>query len=293
MNSEAVFIALGELDEDMIREARQEPARTRRPRRALLPAAATAVLILGLAAAVGAVAPELRYITAIGDEMVYEEDGDWIMWDAGQEYCFVRDGRILLTLDGKTRDITKKCSDTDYYSWERTYKDGTRQLILVGGTPKAAGCIMVYFFPGGSISFDTPSFYDYRNAPWTAKAEKDYGLEFMLLTSEEPDYGNLDVPTMQELIEHGYPVNVRGETYGFPGVERWLGEPDLVLSRGKNGILGYVRRSETEPLPEGMETVSTPEEALALSEYLASIVPFEVPVYLEDGETVVDWFVIG
>ena len=289
MNSEAVFIALGELDEDMIREARQRPA-ARRPRRALLPAAAAAALILGLAAAVGAVAPELRYITAIGDEIVYEEDGDWIMWDAGQEYCFVRDGRILLTLDGKTRDITKKCSDTDYYSWERTYEDGTRQLILVGGTPKAAGCIMVYFFPGGSISFDTPSFYDYKNAPWTAKAEKDCGLEFMLLTAE-PDYGDLAVPTMQELIENGYPVNARGETYGFSGVERWLGEPDLVLSRGKNGVLGYVRQSETDEAT-GLNKVKTREDALAWNEYAASHGPFAVPVYLEDGETIIDWFLI-
>ena len=293
MNNETVFIALGELDEDLIREARQAFPKTRRPRRAFLLAAALAALILGLAAGAYAISPALRFRTAIGDEMVYEEDGDWIMWDGGQEYCFVRGGRILLTLDGKTRDITKKCSDTDYYSWERSYADGTRHLILVGGTPEAAGCIMVYFFPDGSISFDTPSFYDYRSAPWVSKAEKAYGLEFMLLTAEEPDYGDLDVPTMKELIENGYPVNARGETYGFPGVERWLGEPDLVLSRGKNGILGYVRRSETEPLPEGMETVSTPEEALALSEYLASIVPFAVPVYREDGETVLDWFEIG
>ena len=151
---------------------------------------------------------------------------------------------------------------------------------------------MVYFFPDGSVSFDTPSFYDYGGAPWVAKAEKAYGLGSMLLTAT-PDHGDLAVPTMKELIEHGYPMNARGETYGFSGVERWLRAPDLVLSIGKNGVQGYVRQSETEPLPEGMESVSTPEEALALSEYLASITPFEVPVYLEDGETVVDWFVVG
>ena len=86
MNNETVFIALGELDEDLIREARQAFPKTRRPRRAFLLAAALAALILGLAAGAYAISPALRFRTAIGDEMVYEEDGDWIMWDGGQEY---------------------------------------------------------------------------------------------------------------------------------------------------------------------------------------------------------------
>ena len=65
-----------------------------------------------------------------------------------------------------------------------------------------------------------------------------------------------------------------------------------MLSRGKNGVPGYVRQSE-EDEASGVNKVKTREDALAWNEYVASHGPFAAPVYLEDGETVVDWFVIG
>ena len=297
MSAEAIFEALGELDEGLIREGREAPLHVYRPRKMLLLAAVVALLAVLLAASTLAFGkgPVNRYRTARGDEIVRRTEGGVDFYTSAEDNCFVRDGRILLVLDGKERDITDKCSDTKYYAWEHTYEDGVRLLIVVGGTPEKMGWFWVYFFPEwssqtGRATFMLPSFYDYASAPWAAKAERDYGLEFMGLTAE-PDYGDLAVPTVAELIEHGYPVNGRGETYGPGGFEEWLGEPDLLTALGKNGVIGYLRQSEADEVSGG--NVHSPEEAIAWTEYVRTRGPVEIPLYREDGETVVDWFVIG
>ena len=40
-------------------------------------------------------------------------------------------------------------------------------------------------------------------------------------------------------------------------------------------------------------SVHSPEEAIAWTEYVRQRGPVEIPVYKEDGETIVDYFVIG
>ena len=302
MSKETIFEALGELDEDLIREAGQTPAR-RGKRVRLLPMVAAAVLLTVLLAvstlAYGYVrrAETLltRYRTARGDEIVGGTGGSREFHTCGDETCYVRDGRIYILLDGVEEDITKECSDTDYYSYDHTYDDGIRLLIVAGGTPEKMGWFWVYFFPEtisqkAYSTFMLPCFYDYGSAPWAAKAEKDYSLEFMGLTAK-PDNGDLKVPTVAELIEHGYPVNDRGETYGPCGFEEWLGYPDLGLALGKNGVHGYIRYSEAAEVDGS--NVRTLEEALAWNEYVRQRGPVEIPIYKEDGETIVDWFVIG
>ena len=298
MNGESIFLALGELEEDLVREAARPPRRAVRPRRLLLIAAAAALLTALLATAAGAFGKGYvsRYRTARGDVIVVRTEGGREFHTSGEETCFVRDGRIYIVLDGAEKDITKKCGEKKYYSWEHTYEDGTRFLILAGGTPESMGYLWVYFFPedgrfGPRATFMLPCFYDYANAPWVAKAEKDYGLEFLGLTAV-PDRGDLAVPTVAELIEHGYPVNARGETYGPGGIyTQWLGQPDLELAVGKNGVEGYIRYSESEEVSGG--NVQNPEEAIAWMEYVKQRGPVEIPVYKEDGETIVDWFVIS
>ena len=298
MSAETIFEALGELDEGLIREGREIPARARRPRKTLLLAAVVALLAVLLAASALAwgTVPFSHYRTARGDEIFVMPGGQRNLRSTGEKTCFVRDGRIYIVLDGAEKDITKKCSDKEYYAWEHTYEDGTRLLIVAGGTPERMGYFYVYFFPEwsshtGERICDFPCFYDYGSAPWVARAKEDLGLDF--LPSLEPaDHGDLIVPTVAELIEHGYPVNARGETYGPAGFEEWLGEPDLVLAIGKNGVQGYIRQSE-EAEASGSGRVHSPEEALAWNEYVQTRGPVEIPVYREDGETVVDWFVIG
>ena len=298
MRAEAIFEALGELDEGLVREGRRAPSWTLRSRRVLLLSAVVALLALLLATAAVAFGKGnvYRYRSARGDEITVAAGGRRDMAASGEETCFVRDGRIYIVLDGGEKDITKKCSEKKYYAWEHTYEDGTRLLIAVGGTPERMGYFYVYFFPEwsshtGERICDFPSFYDYAAAPWVAQAKEDFGLDF-LPTAEPADYGDLAVPTVAELIDHGYPVNGRGETYGPAGFEEWLGEPDLELAQGKNGEAGYLRRSELDEAT-GAGRVHSPEEALAWNEYVRERGPVEIPVYREDGETVVDWFVIG
>ena len=299
MNGESIFLALGELEEDLVREAARPPRRAVRPRFLLLIAAAAALLTALLATAAFALelVPFSRYRTARGDEIFTMSDGQRNFRSTGEETCFVRDGRIYIVLDGVEKDITKKCSEKKYYAWEHTYEDGTRFLIAVGGTPEKMGYFYVYFFPEwsnhtGARICDFPCFYDYGSAPWVAKAKEDLGLDF-LPTGEPVDHGDLAAPTVAELIEHGYPVNDRGETYG-PGVQyaEWLGQPDLELTMGKNGVKGYIRYTELEEA-SGAGRVHSPEEALAWNEYVRQRGPVEIPVYREDGETIVDWFVIS
>ena len=290
MNGESIFLALGELEEDLIREARERAKPVRHPRRAWLLAAA--ILLLALLAAAGYASPAARrFFTATGDEITVLSEGDRALRSGGEAVCVVRDGRILFLCDGTEKDITEDCGPDRYYAWERTYEDGTRHLIAAGGTPESMGYFYVYLFPDGRGAFDLPCFYDYRGAAWVEKAVRDLGLEDLGI-SDCPDHGDLKVPTAAELIEHGYPVNSRGETYGPGGrYTEWLGQPDLELAMGKNGVAGYLRRSEVEEATGG--SVSTPEEALAWNEYVRQRGPAEIPVYKEDGETVVDWFVIS
>ncbi len=291
MNGESVFLALGELEEDLIREARERAKPVRHPRRAWLLAAA--VLLLALLAAAGYASPAARrFFTATGDEITVLSEGDRALRSGGEAVCVVRDGRILFLCDGTEKDITEECGPSRYFAWERTYEDGTRHLIAVGGTPERMGYFYVYLFPDGSGAFDLPCFYDYRGAAWVEKAVRDLGLEDLGI-SDCPDHGDLKVPTAAELIEHGYPVNSRGETYGPGGrYTEWLGQPDLELAMGKNGAEGYIRYAELEEA-SGAGRVHSPEEALAWNEYVRQRGPVEIPVYKEDGETVVDWFVIS
>ena len=301
MSGKTIFLALGELDERLVWEAAQPPQRRARPRRLLLIAAAAVLLTALLATASFAFGyagrvevPLMRYRTARGDEIVVRPGGNRDFYTSGEETFFVRDGRIYMLLNGEETDVTEACSEENYCAFEETYEDGTRLLVVAGGTPERMGWFWVYFFPedgrNGRQTFMTPCFYDYAGAPWAAKAEKDYGLEFMHLTYI-PEEGDVDVPTVAELLENGYPVNARGETYGSEGFSEWLGQPDLVLAIGKNGVQGYIRYTEMEEVSGG--NVHSPEEAIAWTEYVRQRGPVEIPVYKEDGETVVDWFVIS
>ena len=70
MSGESIFLALGELEEDLVREAARPPRRAARPRR-LLSIAAAAALLTALLAAAAYSGPILRqYFTAIGDEII-------------------------------------------------------------------------------------------------------------------------------------------------------------------------------------------------------------------------------
>jgi len=56
--------------------------------------------------------------------------------------------------------------------------------------------------------------------------------------------GDLVIPTFEYILENGYPVNDKGETYGPDmGNMMIIEEPDLILAQGENSIIGYAKKS--------------------------------------------------
>lgn len=96
---------------------------------------------------------------------------------------------------------------------------------------------------------------------------------------------DLVIPTFEYILENGYPVNDKGETYGPDmGNMMIIDEPDLILAQGENSIIGYVKKVEMDvPKPK------TPEEAVKLN----NPPPREVTLYDIDGETIIGTFWIG
>ena len=97
--------------------------------------------------------------------------------------------------------------------------------------------------------------------------------------------GDLVIPTFEYILENGYPVNDKGETYGpNMGNMMIIDEPDLILAQGENGKIGYAKKLDLEgPKPK------TPEEAVKLN----NRPPRELPLYDVDGETIIGKFWIG
>ena len=96
---------------------------------------------------------------------------------------------------------------------------------------------------------------------------------------------DLVIPTFEYILENGYPVNDKGETYGPDmGNRMIIEEPDLILAQGENSIIGYAKKVELDgPKPK------TPEEAVKLN----NAPPREVSLYDVDGETIIGTFWIG
>ena len=78
----------------------------------------------------------------------------------------------------------------------------------------------------------------------------------------------LDIPSFEEIAEHGYPTNEHGETYGPAVYESFMESPDLILIELEDGTQGYVKKSD---LDAAVITEETPA--------------YELNVYLQDGTT--------
>lgn len=92
---------------------------------------------------------------------------------------------------------------------------------------------------------------------------------------------NIHVPTLDEVLENGYPMNENGEIYGKSYGNSVLESPDLELAENEQGVIGYVRMSETDG-------VDAPEDVVnykACGRY--------VNMYLEDGVTVIGKFYVS
>jgi hypothetical protein len=88
-----------------------------------------------------------------------------------------------------------------------------------------------------------------------------------------------------------YPVNIHGQTYGSSlGATSLAGEPDLIASVATNGKDGYVFKTDLEAASGG--NVTTLQEAAAWDKN-GALVSHTVPVYAQDGTTVIGSFFIS
>lgn len=91
-----------------------------------------------------------------------------------------------------------------------------------------------------------------------------------------------------------YDVNSRGESFGSAADARTPAEePDLIQAEARNGKLGYLRKSDLEAVDgtAAMKTFKSPQDALAWQAENAGKESV-LPVYLEDGVTVIGDFLV-
>lgn len=75
---------------------------------------------------------------------------------------------------------------------------------------------------------------------------------------------HLIIPNSEEIMEKGYPKNKSGQTYG-PDLSDYVGdEPDLILAESKEGIKGYLKKTDKDSITSSSRTL---------------------PLYLQDGKT--------
>lgn len=88
-----------------------------------------------------------------------------------------------------------------------------------------------------------------------------------------------------------FPKNARGETYGSGAFVKAGEEPDLIAAVGEDHkTQGYVRKTdwESRARPKALEEV----EARAASGQTGRVGDKEVPLFAQDGVTVVGIFII-
>ncbi len=94
-------------------------------------------------------------------------------------------------------------------------------------------------------------------------------------------------PKMNEMTDQTeYPTNEQGETYGDGAFPAGKKGPDLIRAEGEDGVVGYVKSTDLEP------SMSSPEEAIAYSKLMEKLGHQSIPLYKEDGKTIIGEFVI-
>ncbi|MFB5089463.1 hypothetical protein PGC35_20145 [Psychrobacillus sp. PGGUH221] len=85
-----------------------------------------------------------------------------------------------------------------------------------------------------------------------------------------------------------FAINEQGQTYGTPIIPSGPGEvghePDLIKTKGENGLVGYVKAQDLTP------NFSSPKEALAQQETIKTVGYVSIPLYKSDGNTIIGEF---
>ena len=108
-------------------------------------------------------------------------------------------------------------------------------------------------------------------------------MSFYFYKTRGEQNSKLLVPTREEILKEGYPTNQAGETYG-PAIENMF-PPDLMLATGEDNVRGYIKLSQSAG-----KVAESPEEAVELNR---STKAYTIPLYLQDGETIIGKFVLA
>lgn len=172
-------------------------------------AAAVCAVLLCIPATRTTVSAAIDYLKqtfhlANGGEVTYEENSEGnsltfsMMTDDDNGYTKVENGRLYFVLGDTQEDITDKCSSDKYFRHEIKNDDGSRSIILIGGTPESCGWAELFFDKNGKYIFNNMNVDDY-NDPWLDKALNAEGVDSgnpyldEQLTSEDSESGTDEI----------------------------------------------------------------------------------------------------
>lgn len=100
------------------------------------------------------------------------------------EYAQLKDDRLYFVINDEWTDITDKCSNTDAFVYEINNDDGSREVIMVGGTPEEGkfGWWSLTFDPEGNCIWNHGSIpealCESGDPLWMQKVSKAEGVSY-------------------------------------------------------------------------------------------------------------------
>lgn len=150
-------------------------------------AAAVCAVLLCIPATRTTVSAAIEYLKqtfhlANGSEVTYEQNSEGnsikfsITTNDDNGYTKVENGRLYFVLGDTKEDITDKCSPDKYFRHEIKNEDGSRSVILIGGTPESCGWAELFFDQNGKYVFNNMNVADYKD-PWLDTAMHAEGVD--------------------------------------------------------------------------------------------------------------------
>ena len=122
----------------------------------------------------------IRVFTAGGQEITVEQHPDEsvvsIDYDENKSYSLVENGRLYLVVGDVKIDITDQCSETDYYRYEIVNNNGSRNVIIIGGTINNPGWVELIFDASGNYVTNHMCIVGYDPCIWQEQAMHNEGV---------------------------------------------------------------------------------------------------------------------
>lgn len=96
--------------------------------------------------------------TADGGEVIYEEKDNELSFSISYptdcSYMEISGDKIYLTVEDKKIDVTSYCGENSYYRYEVINSDGSKSVLLIGGSVERAGYVELVFDENGQYVFN-------------------------------------------------------------------------------------------------------------------------------------------